>query len=160
MFREVFSEAASVPGGSLSQWFDAKTAQFGGRDVLDTVRGLIGHCAHFDYQEVSDRLPRLDLPALRPFFLSMLALNRRGPQEAGTGLSFKTPDSWMTTPAMRSSYANMVFERQTAASDQVLGVGHPIVDLAVKLARGHRSSVAPIPVALLPEPVLVFSVSD
>lgn len=160
MFREVFSEAPAVPGGMLSQWFDAKTVQFGGRDVLDTVRGLIGHCAHFDYQEVSERLPRLDLPALRHFLVSMLALNGRRPQESESGLSFKTPEVWMTTPAIRSSYSDMVFERRSSAPDRVLGIGHPLVDVAVKQARGHSASVAPIPETLLSEPLLVFSISD
>jgi superfamily II DNA or RNA helicase len=160
MFREVFAEAASVSEGTLAQWFDSKTAQFGGRDALDTVRNLVGHCSHFDYQEVTGRLPRLDLPALRPFFHSMLALNGRRPQVSESGLSFKTPEAWLTMPAIRSAYSDMVFERQSSAADRVLGVGHPLIDLAVKQARGHKCSVAPIPEALLPEPVLIFSVSD
>ncbi|MDB4671564.1 SNF2-related protein, partial [Pirellulaceae bacterium] len=62
MFREVFTVANDVPPGSLSKWFDEKTAKFGGEDVIDTVRDLIGHCSHFDFQAMSEKIPKLDLP--------------------------------------------------------------------------------------------------
>ena len=53
LFRELFAESPDVPPEALSKWFDDKTAQFGGRDALDTVRSLIGNFAAFDFQDVS-----------------------------------------------------------------------------------------------------------
>src|SRR5947209_7290964 len=77
LFRELFSEAASVPTGSVTQLFDQKTSRFGGRDVIETVKELVGTCARFDFQQTSSQLPQVDLPALRPFLAAMLTLNRR-----------------------------------------------------------------------------------
>jgi hypothetical protein len=163
MFREVFSGAAAIPEGSLTKWFDEKTATFGGQDVLKTVRGLVGHCAQFDFQEVSAKIPRLDLPALKPFFLAMLALNRRKYQESERGLSFKTPEAWLTTPAIRTNYRDVIFERspdKSVASDRILGIGHTLVDQAIRQARDGNSSVTAIPRILLSQPLVVFRILD
>ena len=53
LFRELFAEAGKIPKDSLDGWFDRKTATFGGRDVLDTVRDLVGHAAKFDREGVA-----------------------------------------------------------------------------------------------------------
>jgi superfamily II DNA/RNA helicase len=45
LFRELFSEADGVPGERLSEWFDQKTARFGGEDAVDVVRSLVGYAA-------------------------------------------------------------------------------------------------------------------
>ena len=163
MFREVFAAADEVPPGSLSKWFDEKTATFGGKDVLDTVRSLVGHCAHFDFQHMSEKIPKLDLPSLRPFFLAMLALNKRKYQESDDGLSFKTPDKWLATPAVRSNYRDTLFLRtadKAIKSERILGIGHVLVDQAIRQAREANVSVTAIPRTALPHPVVVFRVSD
>jgi SNF2 family DNA or RNA helicase len=61
LFRELFAEAPSRPPESLATWFDQKTTLFGGRDVIETVREMVGHCASFDFAEVSPQIPRVDL---------------------------------------------------------------------------------------------------
>lgn len=163
LFREVFSEAPAVPTETLASWFDQKAATFGGRDMLDTVRDLVGHCAHFDFQEMSEGIPMVDLPALRPFFLAMLALNNRRPQETERGLSFKTPEGWLTVPAVRTSYTDTVFSRSTEASsdsERVLGFGHAVFHEAVRQARGLPASVTAVPAAILHAPLVVFRVSE
>ncbi|MEX0700979.1 MAG: hypothetical protein WD069_02680, partial [Planctomycetales bacterium] len=163
LFREVFSEAAAVLTESLSSWFDQTMATFGGRDMLDTVRDLVGYCAHFDFEEMSERIPKVDLPALRPFFLAMLALNNRRPQDSEQGLSFKTPESWLTVPAVRSSYTDMVFSRSDESksdSERVLGFGHAVFHEAVRQARGLQAAVTSIPTTILPAPLVVFRVSE
>lgn len=163
IFREVFAGAEEVPPGSLSNWFDEKTATFAGQDVLDTVRSLVGHCAHFDFQEMSAKIPKLDLPSLRPFFLAMLAFNKRKYQESEDGVSFKTPDKWLTTPAIRSTYRDTIFVRtadKSIKSERILGVGHVLVDQAIRQAREGNASVTTIPRSALPHPVIVFRVSD
>lgn len=163
MFREVFSDANDVPPGSLSQWFDDKTAKFGGEDVIDTVRDLIGHCSHFDFQAMSEKIPKLDLPALRQFFLAMIKLNSRNYEESDSGLSFKTPDKWLTSPAIRTNYKNVIFDRsaeKSIPSERILGVGHAIVDQAVRQARDSTASVTTLPKNALPNPILVYRVVD
>lgn len=163
LFRELFSDGAEVPTETLTSWFDQKTARFGGNDVVDTVRDLVGHCAHFDFQEMSDRIPKLDLPALRHFFLAMLALNNRRSQESDTGISFKTPDSWLKETAAKTSYSNMIFSRQSEppiAIDRILGIGHVAFDEAIQQARDFHAVVASLPLAVLPHPLFVFRVSE
>jgi hypothetical protein len=159
----VFAESHDVPLRTLSSWFDQKTARFGGQDVLDTVRSLVGHCARFDFQEMSDRIPKLDLPALRPFFLAMLSLNNRRPQETETGLSFKTPENWLNSPAARTTCRDMRFSREAGTVgdvENVLGVGHVLFDEAVIQARGLEAQVAGIPATVLSEPLIVFRITE
>jgi SNF2 family DNA or RNA helicase len=163
MFREVFAGASDVPAGSLSKWFDEKTARFGGQDVIDTVRHLIGHCSHFDFQAMSEKIPRLDLPALRQFFLAMIKLNNRNYEESDEGLSFKTPDKWLTSPAIRTTYQNVVFDRAAGKSipgERILGVGHAIIDQAVRQARESTASVTSIAKSVLSHPIFVYRVVD
>lgn len=163
MFREVFAGASDVPAGSLSKWFDEKTARFGGQDVIDTVRDLVGHCSYFDFQAMSEKIPKLDLPALRQFFLAMIKLNNRNYEESDEGLSFKTPDRWLTSPAIRTTYRNVVFDRsagKSIPSERILGVGHAIVDQAVRQARESTASVTSIAKSVLQHPIFVYRVVD
>jgi len=95
LFRDLFSQGSKIPQESFSSWFNQKTARFGDKDVIDTVRDLVGHCSKFDYDQVSPQLPRIDLPELKPFFVSMLSLNNRRYKESEDGISFKTPEYWI-----------------------------------------------------------------
>lgn len=163
VFREIFSDGADVPPESLASWFDQKATTFGGRDMLDAVRDLVGHCARFDFQEMSDRIPKVDLPALRPFFVAMLAINNRRVQESDLGLTFKTPDNWLSEPAARTNYTEMVFLRDAEASrdsERVLGFGHVIFHEAVRQARESTATVTAVPGTLLPGPILIFRVAE
>src|SRR5262249_42686561 len=81
LVRAVFADATSVPPESLGGWFDAKTAPFGGQDVLSAARGLVGNCTRFDFEQASRHIPRLDLVDLKPFFKAMLSLNKRKVQD-------------------------------------------------------------------------------
>lgn len=163
MFREVFAGANSADPSSLGTWFDSKTATFGGKDVIDTVKSLVGHCANFDFQAMSDKIPKIDLPALQPFLLSMLRLNRRDFTESDLGISFKTPDAWMNTPAVRSKYTNVVLQRdadKSIPSDRVLGIGHVVIDEAIRQARLLNGSVCGITSKVLKYPIVVFRIVD
>lgn len=163
LYREVFAEAPQVPAETLSSWFDQKTARIGGQDVLDAVRSLVGHCAHFDFQQMSDRIPKLDLPALQPYFLAMLALSNRRFQESEAGISFNTPETWMKGTAMRTKYQDMVFSRTVESVegiDRVLGVGHVLFDEALRQGRSLHASITAIPVAALPELIVVYRISE
>jgi len=163
LWRELFTEAPQVPRESLAQWFDHRTAHFGNEDVITTVRNLVGHCAKFDFQEVSDQLPKVDLPALRPFFISMLKLNRRRVEETEDGFAFLTPEAWQTEPGIYPSYEKMVFKREIPGPDaarRVLGVGHKLINQALRQARECSSSVAALPVKTLSRPLVVCRIRD
>ncbi|MCG3777274.1 MAG: RNA polymerase-associated protein RapA [Nitrospira sp.] len=161
MFREVFSDAQSVPRDSLSTWFDQRTASFGGRDVLDVVRQLVGNCASFDFKQASAQIPRVDLPDLAPFFKNALFLNQRRYREDGGGLSFNTPDAWRDQIGVRSNYENLIFDRSESSKDgalRVLGSGHRAFDQALEQALRSAACAATIPESA--EPIVVFSVTD
>ncbi len=163
LFREIFAEADAVPGPSLSSWFDQKTSRFGGRDAIETVRDLVGHCARFDFGEISAQLPRLDLPALKPFLLTMLILNRRRVHDDDKGLSFKTPDGWLAGPAVRMNYEKLSFDRHDCSRDaaqRVLGVGHPAFDQALRQATAMAACVTTLPRSTVSRPLAVFRIID
>lgn len=164
LFNDIFAGAHAVPHERLDNWFDQRTAQFGGRDVIQTVRSLVGNAARFDYQQVSNQLPQVDLDALAPFFQTMLQLNRRRPNEGPEGLSFKTPDRWLEAdPAIRSEYARMVFDRTVGrreAATRVLGMGSRVLGAALQEAKGLAASVATLPAIDLPRPLAIFRIYD
>lgn len=163
LFRELFSQGRTVSQDSLTSWFNQKTTRFGDKDVINTVRELVGHSAKFDYDQVSDQLPRVDLPELRPFFLNALTLNGRRPQEDDKGLTFKTPESWLGEPGIRRSYEDMVFDRDLRSKDaqkRILGVGHRVLDKALVQATSSTACVATVPEKLLKGPILVFQIWD
>lgn len=163
LFRELFAEGATVKPESMDQWFDRKTATFGGRDVLETVRDLVGHSARFDFQELSLKLPMVDLPDLKPFFASSLTLHGKSVSDEPDGLRFNTPKSWQQDFRVLPNYDRVVFARETAMdrpNSTVAGVGHVLMELAIKDARDLPVSVTCLPRPLWPNPVFVFRIAD
>jgi superfamily II DNA or RNA helicase len=160
MFREIFADANAVRPDALSDWFDAKTARFGGQDVLDTVRALVGNAARFDFRQASGQLPQLDLSDLRPFFNAMLHLNKRQVKDEADGISFLTPEQWLSSPAVARQYSGMIFDRTGRDLQKILGVGHRLVDQAISQARELTVSAAALPAAIVPFPIYVFRITD
>ena len=163
LFTEVFSGADAVTPESLEDWFDEKTAQFGGQDVIETVEELFGNCSRFDYQSASDLLPNMDLPDLEAFLVNTLTLNNRRVRKTEYGLSFRTPQNWMVEPGMFSNYEDMIFDRNDRSEDageRILGVGHKVIDQAIRQFKGLEASVAILSNDVLSNPLLVFQVVD
>lgn len=163
MFRGLFGGASKVPRRTLGEWFDRQTSQFGGRDVIDTVQELVGNAAKFDFRDVSDRLPKVDLPDLRPFIEVALILNGRRAKDDDDGLSFLTPEAWRTEPGVYAEYRGMRFDRRDRAPDaarRLLGVGHKVVNQALQQARSRSVTVASLPSTDLKMPLIVFYVRD
>lgn len=166
LFSQLFADVQGVPKASLGDWFDRETARFGGQDVIDTVKALVGNSLHFDYQQVSSRIPRLDLPDLEPFFRLMLILNRKRVSQTEAGLSFKTPDTWCGFGVPRE-YHDMHFERTPNLKDGVtaqdanryiLGVGHPLINHALQQASAYAAFHTVV--VSLDHPVFMFKISN
>lgn len=164
LFRELFAEAPQVPTESLGAWFDQKTATFGGRDVIATVKEIVGNCDRFDFQAVGKDVPPVDLPDLRPFVEAMLVQNRRRPRrEVDGSLGFKTPEAWLREVGVRSTYEGLVFDRSIRGKDsvqRVVGVGHKIVEQALSQALNESACVASVSSTVLPRPVIVARIVD
>lgn len=164
LFRELFADAPQVSTNSLGAWFDQKTATFGGRDVIATVKEIVGNCDRFDFQSVGKEVPPVDLPDLRPFVEAMLVLNRRRPRRGDDGsLGFKTPDAWMREVGVRSAYDGLVFDRTVRGKDavsRVVGIGHRIVEQALQQAGNESVCASIVSSTLLPEPIIVARILD
>lgn len=160
IFNDLFSSAGTTKPESLRDYFDERTRTFGGEDALHAARRLGMNAAKFDFQQASALVPRIDLPALKPFFKLMLQLNQRKVKDDEAGLSFLTPERWQTEPGVAREYSGMMFDRSQGKKVDTLGIGHKLVDQAVAQARGLTASVGPVLAELLPNPLAVFSITD
>lgn len=164
LFRELFVDAAQVPVESLGTWFDQKTATFGGREVIATVKEIVGNCERFDFQTAGKEVPPVDLPDLRPFVEAMLVQNRRRPRRGEDGsLGFKTPEAWLRGIGVRSYYEGLVFDRSLRGKDavnSVIGVGHKVLESALQQALGESVCVASVSTTVLQRPIVVARITD
>jgi superfamily II DNA or RNA helicase len=147
VFSELFNGAQAVDAGRLDDWFDSKATTFGGESAIETIKSMVGHTTRFDLQGLKD-IPKIDLPALRPFFETMLKLESRRIVREGEGITFKTPDSWLNLPGVRRRYEGLVFSREVDgrhASESVIGVGHKVFDQAMQQAQAQQVSFCYLP---------------
>jgi ERCC4-related helicase len=155
LFEELFSGVVDVNREKLDAWFDKVTGTLGGQSAIQKVHDLVGRAQSFDLSDLRD-VPPVDLPDLIPFFQNALALNRKRPKIENHSMSFRTPDEWLTSHAIRKAYDNLVFDRSADPSEDLLGVGHPLLERALhqaeRLAGGLCSLVE------LDEPLAVFDV--
>ena len=162
LFNELFSGAQGMAGDRLTAWFDSATATLGGRDVVDTVRELLGSVSRFDFQQVGRDLPQVDVPDLERFFTLAVGRHRRRIFKHDDGLEIKAPEAWKSRSyAVRDKYDGLVFDRGlrgTNAASRVLGVGHTLFDVALDEARNLPVRVAAL--EGISAPVLVLSVED
>jgi len=160
LFTALFAEASRVPRDRLDAWFDERTRQFGGEDVLTAVRQLVGHSARFDYAQVSALIPKLDLQDLAPFFRLMLVLNHRQVREEAGQLTFNTPKAWMNEFGILPVYRDLVFTRDVPLNEagRLLGMGHKLMERALAQARALPGRTAVLPGQ--EQPLFVFQVSD
>lgn len=135
LFNELFSGSEGLSGERLGAWFDRATATLGGRDVVETVRELLGSVSRFDFQQVGKDLPKVDLPDLERFFTQTVGRHGRRIFRRNDGLEIRTPDDWKARSyALRDKYEGLVFDRSLRganAASRVLGIGHPLFDIAL-----------------------------
>lgn len=157
-FDALFAGSVGVGKNRLDQWFDQATATFGGETAIQTIQKLVGHADSFDVSGLKD-VPPVDLPDVLPFFLKMLHINQRRPKEAGLMLSFKTPESWLTSHAIRRSYEKLTFDRSASIdSADLMGIGHPLMAISLQEALLFSGVLAVVP--HLDHPLLVVAMSD
>ena len=160
LFNKLFSKGLVQSAGTLNNWFDKESKQFGGEDAIQAVKDLVGNSQHFDYQSL-DSIPKRDLNDLQAFFESMLIYNQKRILRSEKTISFNTPDCWKVDMGVRNKYDGLVFDRdhkQSQAAEKVIGVGHKVFDLAVKQALSLTSSLCILP--NIEHPLVVFSIFD
>ena len=157
LFDDLFSGALGMKRERLGAWFDNMAGTFGGESAIKTVRELVGHAESFDLSDLKD-VPPVDLPDLMPFFQNVLTLNRRRPKLEGASLSFKTPEDWLTSHAIRRSYENLVFDRKAPIQADLMGVGHPLLEKALHQAERLAGTICAVDG--LSDPILVVDVSS
>lgn len=162
VFNELFSGAQGLSNERLGTWFDQATATLGGRDVVETVRELLGNVSKFDFQQVGKDLPKVDLPDLEKFFTQTVARYGRRIFRRDEGLEIKTPDEWKARSyALRDKYEGLVFNRSLRgmnATSRVLGVGHSLFNIALEEARSLPASFACV--NGLAAPLLIVTIED
>jgi len=161
-FDDLYFQAPQQ-GGGLRDWFDAKTATFGGSEAIDVVRELVGNAQRFDFATVSKTMPRLDLSELQPFFEGMLHHHRRQIRHNELAISFKTPEPWCKAPGVIPLQENLVFLRHPPREKdwRVTGVGSPVVNEALKEACDWQACFAVLQAdAEIDGDLFVFEVRD
>lgn len=162
LFNELFSGSEGLSGERLGGWFDQATATLGGHDVVEMVRELLGNVSKFDFQQVGKDLPRVDLPDLERFFTQTIGRHGRRIFRRDDGLEVKTPDTWKNRSyALRDKYEGLVFDRSLRGDNvasRVLGVGHPLFDIALDDA--YDIPVRTGSVEGLTGPLLIIAVED
>ena len=147
--------------GGLKDWFDARTAEFGGRDVVETVRGMVGNVAHYDFQSLSGQIPNLDLPDLEPFLRNALSCEGRRLLAKEDGFSVVTPDNWRNVLEIRDRFDGLKLDRNLPpgeSASKLLGVGHALVDKALISALSRPLHLARI--IGLENPLVLFQLID
>ena len=160
-FDELFSEGVARQSARLSDWFDTTTMQFGGEDAVDAVRTIVGNVARYDFQSTGGDIPKLDLPALEPFFRNAMHINSRRIMKGDEGLSVATPVKWRGSVDLHDRYDDLVFDRALPADqamNRLLGVGHPLIDRAISACREQETFLAHV--KGLDGPMVVATVED
>lgn len=162
-FRDIYTTADSIPKDGFNSWFDQKTLQFGGQDIVKTVRDLVGNANRFDYQQMATIIPRTDIPDLCPFFETMLSMNGRRLREENGVFAFHTPDEWRKSFGIRPDYQGLRFERNTPGDRDLrtlLGVGHRLMDMALSQGCAIDAVITAINQEYLHHPLIALRVRD
>ncbi len=162
LFDHLFAGAVAVERQKLTEWFDANSASLGNQDVYHAVQAMLGNAQRFNFGEASSLLPRTDIPDLQRFFENALAIGSHKNRASDGTWSFITPDSWRRCARLRPEYKELTFTRQGSADiavSKVLGVGHVVMDAALRAARESDCCVTVVQ-AGLPQPLVAYKVRD
>jgi hypothetical protein len=94
----------------------------------------------------------------------MLIFNRKRSKENEDGsISFKTPDEWRDAIGVQKEYTDIVFERNGDIKrklDKIFGVGHVVVDKAIKQALNIKDSICVVSQNDLSTPLYLVKARD
>lgn len=160
LFNNLFGEAqANLGKDSLNSWFDKATAKFGEKDVIETVRELMGNISRFDYHETSRILPQVDLPDLKRFFQNILEYNNHKRLMSKDGVyRFNTPEKWLEDYKVEDSYDNLVFSRNAEKNQCIVGMGNAAFNQGLQQALQLNAQTAVVP--NLPYALLIYSARE
>jgi hypothetical protein len=130
---------------------------------VETVKRLVGNISRFDFQQVSEKLPRVDLYDLQPFLEMALTLHKRRFRSEKGRISFLTPEAWLKDPMVKDEYRDLHFDRLSRdpeASRKLLGIGHRVLSQALDQAVGMEACVASLPGDILYHAIFCFRVTD
>lgn len=160
-FDDLYSKGSTQSIGGLASWFDQSTQQFGGRDAVETVRAMLGNVARYDFKSAGAEIPKLDLPALDPFFRNAMAVAGRRVTKGDEGLSVATPEAWRGSIELRDRYDALTFDRFMRSDHslaRLVGVGHPLLDRAISHSMGQQVFLTRV--RGISTPLLVAQVED
>ncbi len=140
-YNNLQMEARKIPKEKFTDWFDAKTKTFSGKEVINTVKNLVGHSDKFNFNKISKTLPRFDLPDLKYFFNAMLEKNKRRVIKQDKYFEFLTPEKWLNRPGMKKRYKNVIFSRKGSTDDNIIGVGNRLFEQALNQALSFEGLV-------------------
>ena len=161
MYTDVFADAPDLRGERLEEWFDSKTATFGGEGAVKTVARMFGNVARFDFGEAAAQIPKVDLPDLIPFFKSLCTmLHRRPTRIDDVRLGFNTPQEWTTDDFTIADHYALLFARESRPreGEDIAGIGLRVVDRALRAAVDATESLAAM--RDLAGPLVVFALRD
>ncbi|WP_005031478.1 DEAD/DEAH box helicase [Holophaga foetida] len=159
-FDRLFQEGAAKPTGELDAWVDEASASFISQEAFAAAQTLLGHGCHFDFEGAGKEIPKVDLPALKPFFRAALWVRHREWTEApdtGRG-GFITPESWREDRRLRPRYDGISFERNVGPKDHIMGADDPLFRRCLDEALTHQGTFVDLPTGLIADPILIFRV--
>lgn len=156
--QDIFAQAPrNADDATLARWFDVKAATIGGKDIVKTVKDVFGNVSRFNYDQVSDLLPRVDLADLQSFFKNILSFRGRRLSVRDGALEFITPSEWMDYGVL-DRYDGLVLNRKPKNKTKILGAGHKVFDKAINDALKIKATIAAS--ASIKNHLLFFTVYD
>lgn len=157
--------AGEKPGREgVAKWFDQASATIGGEDLVTSVRRMLGNVARFDFNQVGNNIPKVDLPDLERFLRMELERQGKRPMKREEGLEVIAPEEWSKNDyAISKRYTGLVFDRNAPidtkqAPTRLIGVGHSLFDRALNESLGREAFL--IRCSRLEAPLLVATISD
>ena len=159
-YDDIFFNGLEKDKESLGKWFEAKSGNFGGKNAINTVRELVGNAEKFDFGTIAPQIPKLNLQDMQTFFEKMLSYNGRRVTKEDDNLTFLTPESWLSDPAILPKYTDMVFDRSHKTLDNVIGVGHRLMKKALQQAFDFQDSVVFVSKNVLQNSLFIYRIYD
>ena len=162
-FEKLFADGQCQAGEGLNGWFDQETATIEGEDIVSRVKSMLGNVARFDFGQVGQNLPKVDLPDLERFFALTMEVAGRRVFKRSDGIEVKTPIEWSEADyALADRYEGLVFDRNAdlgkKGATRLVGIGHRLFDKV--LERGLALPGTVTRCLGLEQPLLVISIDD